>query len=183
MNDDSPNTAAYGHERATGRLERGGARPSVRLEHTLAEPPADVWWALTDPEGLTSWFPTEIHVDAWRAGAKLLFVFPGHAEYTMGGVVLACDEPRLLAYTWGEETLRFELTPTAVGGTLVVLHDEPAPGIAARSAAGWQLCLERLAGNIPPGHAWRSLFAQYTAAFEPELGPQEGPPEGFADQA
>lgn len=29
--------------------------------------------------------------------------------------------------------------------------------------------------------AWRPLFAQYSAAFEPELGLQEGPPPGFGE--
>ena len=169
--------------RATGTLHAGGARPSVRLERELPDPPQQVWRALTDPEELKSWFPTEIVVDRWQVGARLSFVFPEHAEYNMTGTVLELDEPRLLAYTWGEETLRFELTPTASGGTRLVLFDELAPGIAARNAAGWQVCLERLAGHVPADYAWKGLFAQYTSAFEPALGPQEGPPKGFEDHA
>lgn len=166
---------------ATGRLVAGaaGARPSVRFERDLPHAPDAVWRALTDPQGLKSWFPCEILAERWEAGAALRFVFPGHEEYNMAGVVLECDEPRLLAYTWGEETLRFELTATGAGGTRLVLFDELAPGIAARNAAGWQLCLERLAGHVPTDDAWRALFARYSAAFEPELGPQEGPPPGF----
>lgn len=164
-------------------LATRGARPSVRFERVLSEPPAAVWRALTDPEELKCWFPSEILVGRWETGAALTFVFPGHDEYTMGGVVLECDEPRVLAYTWGEETLRFELTPTDTGGTRLVLFDELAPHIAARNAAGWQVCLERLAGRTPAHDAWKPLFAQYTAAFEPVLGPQEGPPAGFEDHA
>ena len=176
---------ADGASRATGSLTALGAgtRPSVRFERDLPDPPGAVWRALTDPQELKSWFPCEILAERWEAGAALRFVFPEHEEYNMAGVVLECDEPRVLAYTWGEETLRFELTPTEAGGTRLVLFDELAPGIAARNAAGWQLCLERLAGREPASDAWRPLFAQYSAAFEPELGPQEGPPPGFEETA
>jgi uncharacterized protein YndB with AHSA1/START domain len=178
-------TNANDASRATGSLATLGAstRPAVRFERDLPDPPDAVWRALTDPQELKSWFPCEILADRWEAGAALRFVFPEHEEYNMGGVVLECDEPRVLAYTWGEETLRFELTPTEAGGTRLVLFDELAPGIAARNAAGWQLCLERLAGRAPADDAWRPLFAQYSAAFEPELGPQEGPPPGFDETA
>jgi uncharacterized protein YndB with AHSA1/START domain len=179
--DPEPEPASTRSPRATGTLAARGARPAVRLERELPDPPAAVWRALTDPQELRSWFPTEIRTERWEVGATLSFVFPDHPEYDMTGTVLELDEPRVLAYSWGEEKLRFELTPTAAGGTLLVFYDELAPGIAARNAAGWQVCLERLAGQVPPDYAWRPLFAQYSAAFEPELGPQEGPPKGFED--
>jgi hypothetical protein len=43
------------------------------------------------------------------------------------------------------------------------------------------VCLELLAGRTPADDTWRTLFARYRAAFEPELGTQEGPPAGFED--
>ena len=179
---DATNDRPYVATAATLVTGEAGARPSVKLERELPDPPGAVWRALTDPEELKSWFPCEVVVERWAVGAALSFVFPGHEEYTMGGVVLVCDEPRVLAYTWGAETLRFELTATDAGGTRLVLFDELDPGIAARNAAGWQVCLERLAGRIAPDDAWRALFTQYTAAFEPVLGAQEGPPAGFDDE-
>lgn len=168
---------------ATGKLATAGARPTVRLDRDLSDPPPTVWRALTDPEELKAWFPCEIVTERWEAGARLTFVFPENPEFTMTGTVLELDEPRLLVYTWGDDTLRFELTATESGGTRLVLTHHLTPGVAARTAAGWQLCLERLAGTVPPRDAWRSLFPQYAAAFEPELGPQEGPPAGFEDRA
>lgn len=185
MNDATNSAAADAADTSGGSaatLVTAGTRPSVRFERVLADAPAAVWRALTDPQELTSWFPCEIAAERWEAGAALTFVFPGHEEYNMRGVVLECDEPRVLAYTWGEETLRFELTPTPSGGTRLVLFDELDPGIAARNAAGWQDCLERLAGRVPTESGWKVRFAQYSAAFEPVLGPQEGPPPGFEDQ-
>ena len=83
--------------------------------------------------------------------------------------------PRRLAFTWGEETLRFELSPDGDGTRLVLIDELPAAH-AARNAAGWETCLDRLAGLAPAEDAWKPRFERYAAEFAPVLGPQEGPP-------
>ena len=156
-------------------------RASVRIERHLADPPAAVWHAITDREALRSWFPCDVDVvgGQWVAEATITFRFPPEViDLTLSGVVLAVDEPRLLAYTWGEETLRFELDPEE-RGTRLVLVDELPPGAAARNAAGWDDCLDRLMGVEPDPEAWKVRFAGYSAAFALTLGPQEGPPAGY----
>ena len=40
-----------------GTLQTGGGRPAVRLERVLADPPAVVWRALTEPAESAGWFP------------------------------------------------------------------------------------------------------------------------------
>jgi hypothetical protein len=55
----------------------------------------------------------------------------------------------------------------------------PLAGSAARNAAGWEVCLDRLAGLEPGADAWPPRFEAYSAAFTPALGPQEGPPPGY----
>ncbi len=97
---------------------------------------------------------------------------------TLAGEVLEVDEPRLLAFTWGEETLRFELAAEGTGTRLVLVDELPASR-AARNAAGWDVCLDMLQGLEPAADAWQARFERYAAAFEPELGPQEGPPAGY----
>jgi uncharacterized protein YndB with AHSA1/START domain len=154
------------------------ARPAVRLERDLPDPPAVVWRALTERDELRSWFPSDVIVEGgrWEVGASITFPFPPEViDMTLTGEVLDVDEPRLLAFTWGEDTLRFELSPQD-GGTRLVLIDELPPGAAARNAAGWETCLDRLAGLEPDADAWQPRFEAYAAAFEPALGPQEGPP-------
>jgi uncharacterized protein YndB with AHSA1/START domain len=156
-------------------------RPAVRLERHLADPPPVVWQALTDREQLRSWFPCDVVVSGgrWEPGAAIEFPFPPEViDMTLTGQVLEVDEPKRLAFTWGEETLRFELTPED-GGTRLVLIDELPAGAAARNAAGWEDCLDRLAGRTPAEGAWQQRFQAYAAAFEPALGPQEGPPAGY----
>lgn len=165
-----------GTKDATLRTE--GDRAVVRLERTLARAPQAVWRALTDAEELKAWFPCDVVAEAWEVGAKIRFPFPG-GELVLTGTVLEVDEPRVLAYTWGEETLRFELSPAADGGTLLVMTDTLDRPIAARNAAGWQVCLSTLEGREPPQDAWKGWFERYAAAFEPSVGPQEGPPAGY----
>jgi uncharacterized protein YndB with AHSA1/START domain len=160
------------------KLVAAGPRPAIRFERHLPDPPAVVWRAITDPDELKAWFPCEIAVSGgqWRPGAAISFIFG--PDMTIPGEVLEVDEPSLLAYTWGEDVLRFELSPQD-GGTLLVLIDELPQNTAARNAAGWEECLNLLAGSEPAPDAWRPRFAAYAAAFEPALGPQDGPPPGF----
>ena len=157
------------------------ARPAVRLERHLPDPPAVVWQALTEREQLRSWFPSDVIVDGgrWEVGATITFPFPPEVmDLTLAGEVLEVDEPNLLAFTWGEDTLRFELAPDEDGTRLVLVDELPADA-AARNAAGWENCLDRLAGLEPAHDAWQTKFERYAAAFEPSLGPQERTPAGY----
>jgi uncharacterized protein YndB with AHSA1/START domain len=113
----------------------------------------------------------------WEVGANISFPFPPEViDMTLSGEVLEVEEPKRLVFTWGEETLTFELSPEG-GGTRLVLIDELPASAAARNAAGWDACLDRLAGLDPPA-AWQPRFEAYAAAFEPLIGPQDGPPSG-----
>ena len=67
---------------------------------------------------------------------------------TLTGEVLVVEEPRLLSYSWGDEILRFELTAEGEGTRLVLFNELPAEH-AARNAAGWDDCLDQLAGLAP----------------------------------
>jgi uncharacterized protein YndB with AHSA1/START domain len=160
-------------------LVTDGIRPAVRLERRLSDPPEVVWAALTEREQLRTWFPCDVIVNGWRPGAEISFVFPAEViDLTLSGRVLEVDEPRLLVFTWGEETLRFELAAEA-GGTLLALIDELPGSAAARNAAGWESCLDRLAGIDSPADSWSERFAAHAQSFEPLLGHQEGPPAGY----
>lgn len=164
-----------------GTLITDGARPAVRLERHLPDPLPVVWRAITDREQLRSWFPCDVVVEggSWKVGTAITFPFPAEViDMTLTGEVLVLDEPRTLAFSWGEEILRFELSP-AGGGTRLVLIDELPAGSAARNAAGWEVCLDRLAGLDPGPDAWQPRFEAYATVFEAALGPQEGPPAGY----
>jgi hypothetical protein len=97
---------------------------------------------------------------------------------TLAGDVLAVEEPSHLSFRWGDEILRFYLGDDG-GATRLVLVNELPPAFAARNAAGWDDCLDRLMGLPVDANSWRENFSQYQNEFEPLLGPQEGPPAEY----
>ena len=161
-------------------LLRSGARPVLRVERHLPKPIDTVWHSVTDPTEMQSWFPTRIAIGAWKVGAKLTHYFDGHDIDPLPGVVTEWDPPRRVSFTWGADTIGFELTEASDGGTIFVLTEELEANSAARNAAGWDACLDRLAYGTD-GESWNLRFDRYVVALEPTLGHQDGPPEGFND--
>jgi uncharacterized protein YndB with AHSA1/START domain len=167
----------------------------LRFERRLAHPPEKVWRALTEPDQLRGWFPTDIDGER-RLGARIRFVFredaPTAAELPellehdpvdLEGEFTEFDPPKVLAYTWGDEKLRWELDPIEEGCRLVFTHtfDErsgiPHPGgprkKAARTASGWEICLANLAtildGSTNGDSAepdWEELYQAYVGRFD-----------------
>jgi uncharacterized protein YndB with AHSA1/START domain len=161
-----------------GRLVKLGERDAVRFERRLAHPPERVWRAITERDELTAWFPADIDGDLTRPGAELSFPFREDEAEAETGEVLECDSPRLLAFTWGEQMLRFELTPDGDGSRLVFTHALDRAE-TAKVAAGWQVCLDELAARLDgwpkpefPEDHWSGLHEAYAAEFG--VDPEEG---------
>ena len=153
-----------------------GDKPVLRFERFLPRPVEEVWHAVTDPAEMRAWFPTRIEIDRWQAGATLTHHFDDQPFPPLPGTVIEYSEPHRLVFTWGEDTIGFELSATE-GGTTFVLTEELGASRAARNAAGWEVCLERLADGVVR-EDWTPRFERYRASFEPLLGAQEGPPTG-----
>jgi hypothetical protein len=129
--------------------------PKLRLERRYDHPVERVWRAITEPDELRHWFP-------------------GTLEVTER------DEPRLLAGTWYDDELRFELTPDGDGCVLVFTHAFDERTKSARDAAGWDVCFVRfealLAGEPMADEealqTWPSKHERYAERFgvDPELG-------------
>jgi uncharacterized protein YndB with AHSA1/START domain len=114
--------------------EPDDAAESIIVECDLAEPPAKVWRALTEPALLASWLmPNDI-----RPEVDAHFTFQADAgSGIIACEVLAAEPPHLLKYSWhGDDANRdapdrvldsvvtFVLTETANGGThLRLIHD------------------------------------------------------------
>ena len=71
------------------------ARPAVRLERHLPDPPELVWRALTEREQLRSWFPSDVIIDGgqWVPGTAITFPFPPEViDITLTGEVLDVEK-------------------------------------------------------------------------------------------
>lgn len=158
-------------------LLRAGGRPLLRFERHLPRPVADVWAAVTEPDGLATWFPTRMELEGWHVGATITHHFDGTNMPSLPGEVLAFDPPRRVSFTWSDDVITFELSPHPDGGTIFVLTEELSARHVARNAAGWESCLQRLERGIDT-FDWPARFAHYVAVFGPDLGAQEGPPAG-----
>jgi uncharacterized protein YndB with AHSA1/START domain len=164
-----------------GTYDTSGARPMLRFERRIAHPIDAVWRTISEPAELAHWFPTEVRGDLTSAGAQLQFVFPGEDE-PHTGEVLEVDAPRVLAFTWFDDVLRFELEPAGDGATtLRFSHAIEEIDAAARTMAGWTMCLDRLAdaaGGAPaaapgpePTAEWRAHYDHYVGAGVPAGAP------------
>jgi uncharacterized protein YndB with AHSA1/START domain len=134
------------------------------MERRLRHAPARVWPALVEPARLADWFPSPVTIDL-RPGGTVTF-----DELT--GTVTDLDPPRMIAYTWDTDHLRWELRPDGDGSLLTLIHtfDDRAGG--ASFAAGWHTCTAELglaldgSPGADPGIDHRVLHERYLA----ELG-------------
>jgi uncharacterized protein YndB with AHSA1/START domain len=163
-----------------GTLAQEGGRWTLSFTRRLHHPPEKVWRAVTEPEHLAAWFPQEI-VGERRAGARLRFVSSGTDAFD--GEMLVFDPPSVMELTWGADRLRISLQPSGAGTLLTLTDTFGELGKAARDAAGWHECLDRLAceleGTAPPGwgERWRQAHPVYVERFGAEAA-TIGPPTG-----
>jgi uncharacterized protein YndB with AHSA1/START domain len=147
-------------------------RAEVRLVRTLPGPIERVWTYLTDPEKRACWFAGGVCEP--KVGGKNDLVFqhknlspneepPEHYKkmndegMKMPSIILRCEPPRLLSYTFDDESeVTFELTPQGNAVLLVLTHrargdDIPSiPGYASGWHTHFALLTAILEGTPPP---------------------------------
>ena len=172
-----------------GTLTRQGDQWTLTFTRSLKHSPEKVWRAVTEPEHLAVWFPQEI-VGERRADAPLKFLHPKSAAFD--GQMRVFDPPSVIEFTWGTDLLRIELQADGEGTRLTLSDTFGELGKAARDAAGWHECLNRLVGDLDGespsawGSNWRQLNEIYKEHFGPEasvLGPPTGYDEHISSQA
>jgi len=161
----------------------------VRLVRTLPGPIERIWEYLVDPEKRARWFaggPME-----QKQGGKMELFFhhkniaPGetppekmkHVQdpgFKMPGTVLRWEPPRVLSYTFDEDSdVTFELTPQGKDVVLVLTHrarGEDLPFISGY-ASGWDThfaILIALLEGTPPPPFWATharLKVEYEKAY------------------
>lgn len=179
MNADQPGDPRH----RLGAFLRDGDRIGLRYERHLRHPPERVWRALTESDSLQHWLPCDI-VGPRQAGAAIELPFwPAvvdtyHIDQPVHpGRILTWDPPRVFAWQWDRDTLRFELQPDGEGTRLVFttwLEDLSAG--PASTAAGYHVCLDQLVALVDHGiappftEADPSAYEVAYAAIAPEVG-------------
>src|SRR5437762_6910969 len=159
-----------------GTLVRDGENYAVRFERRLHHPVDRVWRAITDQDELRKWFPDGGVELELAIGGKVRLAAEGWEDdnelVPREGTVTQLDPPRLLEFTWGDDPLRFELTPEGDGCVLVFSQTFDGKAAAPRLAAGWTICLGNLDalldGTAAESADWFPLYEQYAKQFGDE---------------
>ena len=115
-------------------------RPALRFERVLNHPIERVWRAVTEPAELAQWFVGPVE---WTLveGAK----FEAMGEQ---GEVTELEPPHLIAWEWGGERFRFELSAEGDGCRLVFLHVFDDRNLGAQHASGWEAHFDKLDAHL-----------------------------------
>lgn len=154
-----------------------GAPPTLRFERWLAGSVDRVWRAITDEAEMAPWFPARVVGDR-SVGADLEFPFDGGEAETFVGKVVEWSPPHVFAFTWHGDLLRFELSPDGDGARLVFTQTIHHMSEAARTAAGWYVCLANLSFTVdgiePDPDAWHAKYLEYLRTLGAPIGDIDG---------
>lgn len=159
------------------------AAETVRIERLLPGPIERIWTCLTEPDKRRTWLAGGAM--KLQVGGAVELVFHNNAltgqpddlpppnyatmggEFRMGGRIVECRPPSLLAYTWGEASgedslVRFELAEKGDRVSLRVTHSRlPDRAQMLSVAGGWHTHLDILADRLQ-GRAPRPFWATHT---------------------
>ena len=142
-------------------------RWTVILTRELGHPVNRVWEAITEPGQLRQWAPFTADRDLAATGDVTMTMLDGDdssEDVDQPGKVLESDPPQLLVYQWGDDVLRWELTSTEDGTTLVLRHTLADENLISAVAAGWHICLDvadALMKDVPFGPVVGKRASQY----------------------
>jgi uncharacterized protein YndB with AHSA1/START domain len=147
---------------------------TLRFERRFDHPIEKVWRAVVESEHRDTWFPQRVVGDL-EPGASLRFVDdPNIPAEGLEGRCLAVEPPRLLELQWGEDRLRIELEPDGDGTRFVLVDTLAQRRHAARTGAGWHLCLEGLHaevdGSAPPPATDEAIWNEVHGAYLDTVG-------------
>jgi uncharacterized protein YndB with AHSA1/START domain len=155
-----------------GKLETIEGRSALRFERTLNHSIARVWRAISDPDELEAWFVARVD---WTPEVGETF-----DAMDEPGEVTDVDPPNLLAWRWGDELFRFELSGADSGCQLTFTHVFSERKFGAQHATGWELTFRRLDALLDGRslteeeamEGFAELHERYAESFglDPEVG-------------
>lgn len=140
------------------------------FERHLPHSVEDVWAMLTDNDKIPLWFP-ELRVQDLREGGIIQFSMPDGSAIDM--IIIDYKTLSVLEYTWGEDLVRFELSPQAEGTYLVLKETiHKITDHTPKDLAGWHVCLNvievllngKSIDNLK--EEWEKWYEQYVVAVQ-----------------
>lgn len=123
-----------------GKVETIEGRPALLFERRLAHPVERVWRAMSDSAELSRWFVGPV---PWTPDSGEVFEVQGQS-----GEITELEPPHVLAWTWGGQEFRFEISEASGTCVLAFTHVFPDRELGAQHAAGWEACFARLDAHL-----------------------------------
>ena len=128
-----------------------------------------VWSMLTKNDKLRQWF-SELKVEELGKGGRIVFDTGDGAVNRMG--ITDYEEGRVMAYEWGEDHVRFELTELDGGAELRLIETiHRITPHTPKDLAGWHVCLDTLKAvlehhEIRREEDWNQWYPEYKRLVE-----------------
>lgn len=155
-------------------LELEKDRWTIVMRRRFSHESQRLWAMLTDPAKLVLWSPIVPDRPLTDPG-------PATSRENLGddpvdAEVLIADPPRLLVHRWGADLLQWTLIPDDDGTVLELQQTTHEHAAATMLAAGWQVCLARLAaedgtdrerptGRRAMAYGWQELHDEHRSRF------------------
>ncbi|WP_409340677.1 SRPBCC family protein [Paenibacillus sp. MBLB4367] len=147
---------------------------TARFERILIHPVDQVWAMLTENEQLAKWF-SELRVDDLRIGGKIMFDMQDGTFEEM--TITDLHLHSVLAFTWGEDRVRFELHPESEGCRLAMIENiNKMNNHTPKDLAGWHVCLDVIQALLDGRtiesreEEWKKWYERYVEAVGANLG-------------
>nr|WP_309119012.1 SRPBCC family protein [Paenibacillus sp.] len=143
----------------------------AEFKRTLRHAPERVWAMLTVNDKLSTWF-SELRVEDLREGGTISFDLGDGTFEEMK--IIELKPYSVLEYTWGNDRVRFELSPAADGGTMLTLKEfiGEVNAHTPKDLAGWDVCLDVIEALLDERGfgdrktAWEPKYEAYKRALE-----------------
>lgn len=143
----------------------------LTMTRSLPRPAEQVWPWLIEPERLAQWSPIVPDRALTSRGPAESRETPG--DEPVDAEVLEVNPPTELIHRWGDNTVRWALTPAGNGCVLTLEQRFGDVGVAPPSAGGWHVCLAvltvtvddhpagRVVGHDAYDYGWQRLHDGY----------------------
>lgn len=137
---------------------------TARYERNLQHSVDEVWSMLTENDKLQQWF-TELQVVDLRQGGLIKFDMQ---DGTFIDMQIVDYEPlKVLAFEWGKDIARFELSPVSGGCQLTFIETISSfTEQTIKDLAGWHVCLDVIEAilegrTLERKDEWKAWYVKY----------------------
>lgn len=139
-----------------------------KFSRSLPYPTETVWAALTENDKLQKWM-SNLEVINLQKNGKILFNMNDGTDVFLEIRITDYAAKEVLEFDWGNDKVRFELSPTDNGSVLLLAESiEELTDHTPKDLAGWHICLDLLSdllnGTIHenfPMEEWQKQFTEY----------------------